>query len=135
MFPSSALMKVNTAPAPPPYGAHSPALTAQALGDGHKEEVLQFLSTRPVHTVVMAGFIRDNGLVSPLNRGTFYGCRDEEGRLVGVALIGHVTMVKSSTEAALESFAQLAQDFRQAHGILGGQGEATRFWNYDARAG
>src|SRR5919198_5140248 len=108
MFPSSALMKTNTAPAHRPYGAPSPALTVQALADGHKEEVLEFLAARPVHTVVMAGFIRDNGLVSPLNRGTFYACRDAEGRLEGVALVGHVTLIETDQEAALEAFARLA---------------------------
>src|SRR5437588_10258634 len=101
MSPSSALMKINAAPAPPPYEALGSALTVQALADGHKEEVLQFLSSRPVHTVVMAGFIRDNGLVSPLNRGTFYGCRDEQGRLRGVALIGHATLIETESDEAL----------------------------------
>ena len=111
------------------------SVTTGPLTAGCESEVLAFLAAHPLDTVVMAGLIRDNGLVSPLNRGTFYACRDEEGRLEGVALIGHVTMVKSSTEAALESFAQLAQDFRQAHVILGEQGEVRRFWNYYARAG
>jgi len=32
-----------------------------------------FLSIRPVHTVVITGFITDNGIVSELNRGKFYG--------------------------------------------------------------
>ncbi len=65
-------------------GATLPALR---LGDEQEREVLTFLAERPVHTVIMAGFIRDNGLVSPLNRGTFYGYRDHTGRLRGVALI------------------------------------------------
>src|SRR5919205_874934 len=98
MFPSSALMKTNTAPARRPYGAPSPALTVQALADGHKEEVLTFLAARPVHTAVMAGFIRDTGIVSPFTRGTCSACRDEEGRLLGVALIGHATLVETESE-------------------------------------
>src|SRR5919204_949766 len=121
MFPSSALMKTNTAPARRPYGAPSPALTVQALADGHKEEVLSFLALRPVHTVVMAGFIRDNGLVSPLNRGTFYACRDVEGQLQGIALIGHATLIEARSEAAVAAFARLAQESSHAHVIIGEQ--------------
>ena len=119
--------------APPMPQAGS--VTTSPLTADCESEVLTFLAAHPLDTVVMAGLIRDNGLVSQLNRGTFYACRDEEGRLEGVALIGHLTMVKASTEAALESFACLAQEFRQAHVILGEQGEVRRFWNYYARAG
>ena len=54
-------------------------LTVQSLAVGHESEVLTFLAQRPIHTVIMAGFILDNGLVSRLNRGKFYGCRDAKG--------------------------------------------------------
>src|SRR5215208_6363229 len=73
-------------------------VTTEELKDEDKNEVLAFLEERPVHTVAMAGFIRDNGLVSPLNRGTFYGCRNSEGRLEGVALIGHATLIDARTD-------------------------------------
>ena len=44
------------------------------------------------HTYSRNGkLIRDNGIVSSLNRGTFYGCRDLNGNLEGVALVGHAT--------------------------------------------
>src|SRR6185436_12983053 len=59
------------------------------LTEDDRNEVFAFLAERPLHTVAMAGFIRDNGFDSPHNRGTFYGCRNSEGRLEGVALIGH----------------------------------------------
>ena len=52
-------------------------LTVSSLGEEHQVEVLEFLSGRPIHTVMMAGLIRDNGLVSKFNRGTFFGCRTE----------------------------------------------------------
>src|SRR5919199_3549444 len=130
MFPSSALMKTNTAPARRPYGAPGPALTVQALADGHKEEVLSFLAARPVHTVVMAGFIRDNGLVSPLNRGTFYACRDQEGRLLGVALIGHATLVETESDAALSAFARIARHALGTHVMMGEAEKIERFWSY-----
>jgi ribosomal protein S18 acetylase RimI-like enzyme len=135
MSPSSALMKVNTAAPPPPHEALGSALTVQALADGHKEEVLQFLSARPVHTVVMAGFIRDNGLVSPLNRGTFYGCRDEQGRLRGVALIGHATLVETESDEALAAFARIARNCPRTHVMMGEQEKIERFWSYYAEGG
>jgi uncharacterized protein len=111
-------------------------LRVSALTDGSENEVLAFLAANPLHTVVMAGLISDNGIVSPLNRGTFYACRDAADQLEGVALIGHVTMVEVQTEAALKAFAELAaQDNRCAHVILGEQEQVRRFWNYYAQAG
>jgi len=98
-------------------------------------EILAFLMERPVHTVVMAGLIRDNGLESPFNRGTFYACRDSAGRLEGVALIGHATFVEARTGAALKALARLAQRERDAHMILGEQELIHRFWNHYAPEG
>jgi uncharacterized protein len=113
-----------------------PSLLVHPLTERHDEgEVLDFLAERPVHTVVMAGLIRDNGLESPFNRGTFYACRDSEGRLAGVALVGHATFVEARTEAALRAFAGLAQKERGAHMILGEQGLIHRFWGHYAPAG
>src|SRR5205085_355531 len=78
MSPSTS-SQLNPAFIPPKAAEVTAALAAHPLTTGQESEVLSFLAVRPVHTVVMAGFIRDNGLASPLNRGTFYGCRDEEG--------------------------------------------------------
>jgi predicted GNAT family acetyltransferase len=102
------------------------------LDSEHRQEVLDFLAERPLHTVIMASFVRDNGLVSPLNRGTFYACRDEEGRLEGVALIGHATMVEARTEEALAAFARLARESQSGHVILGEREKVERFWDYYA---
>ena len=44
------------------------------LGQSDQSEVIEFLSARPVHTVFMVGLIRDNGLLSPRNRGSFSRC-------------------------------------------------------------
>src|SRR6267378_8368869 len=100
----------TTSPAMPPvYPVLAGPLTVQSLALGQEAEVLAFLAERPIHTVIMASMIRDNGLVSPLNRGTFYSCRDAAGRLEGVALIGHLTMVETRSEEAIELFAKLAQ--------------------------
>jgi predicted GNAT family acetyltransferase len=109
--------------------------TIQLLAAQHQTEVLAFLSERPLHTVVMVSMIRDNGIVSPLNRGTFYACRNEQGHLEGVALIGHATIIETRTEIALEAFARLAQVSSRKHLIIGEQEKIERFWNYYADAG
>src|SRR5262245_58753655 len=72
-----------------------------ALTENDASEALEFLAARPVQTVVMSSFINDNGMVSSLNRGTFYGFRGRAGKLEGVALIGHTTLVEARSEAAL----------------------------------
>src|SRR5215213_1693093 len=87
-----------------------PALLVHPLTEGHAEgEVLDFLSGRPAQAVIMSGLIRDNGFESPFNRGTFYACRDAEGRLEGVALVGHAVYVAADTAPALKAFARVAQ--------------------------
>jgi ribosomal protein S18 acetylase RimI-like enzyme len=113
----------------------SSTLKIQPLGNDNRDEALEFLAARPLHTVVMAGMIRDNGVVSRLNRGTFYGCRDAKGYLEGVALIGHAVLVEARTEASLMAFARLAQDYTRAHLIAGEQEHVARFWNYYAASG
>src|SRR5882672_4753497 len=105
------------------------------LMEDDRNEVLAFLAERPVHTVCIAGFIRDNGLVSPHNRGTFYGCRNSEGRLEGVALIGHATLVEARTARAMEEFGLVAQGFQHTHMILGEKDKVEEFWNYYADEG
>jgi uncharacterized protein len=105
------------------------------LTEDHRNEVLAFLGERPVHTVCLAGFIRDNGLVSPHNRGTFYGCRNSEGRLEGVALIGHATLIEARSQRAMEEFGLLAQGFQRTHIVLGEKDKIEQFWNYYADGG
>jgi uncharacterized protein len=113
-----------------------PPFLIHPLTEKHSEsEVISFLAGRPVEAVVMSSLIRDNGLESPFNRGTFYACRDAAGRLEGVALIGHATFVDARTDAALKAFALLAQEQRDAHMILGEQVQVSRFWDFYAPAG
>src|SRR5262244_3221456 len=111
------------------------SVAVEELNHEHEAEVLAFLAKRPVHTVFLAGFIRDNGLASRLNRGTFYGCRDAQGNLEGVALIGHFILVEARSEPALAAFARLAQDCQSAHMILGEKEKVQKFWSYFAQAG
>lgn len=99
------------------------------LTNQDRNEVLTFLAERPIHTVCMVGFIRDNGLESPLNRGTFYGCRNSEGRLEGVALIGHTTLIEVRTDRALKEFALVAQVCSNTFMIMGEQERIEQFWN------
>ncbi|MEA2172898.1 MAG: uncharacterized protein QOD00_490 [Blastocatellia bacterium] len=124
-----------TAIAPPLPQVETGSLRVRALTRDSENEVLAFFAAHPLDTVVMAGLIHDNGLVSPLNRGTFYACRDEAGQLQGVALIGHITMIETRSEAALEAFAQLAQGFERTHVILGEQERVARFWDFYAQGG
>lgn len=120
--------------------AHLPPLTVDGstvalLVDSTEAEALDFLGARPIHTVIMAGFIRDNGLESPFNRGAFYGCRNNRGQLEGVALIGHVILVEARTVSALKAFARLAQGHARAHMTMGEQEKIACFWSYYAEGG
>lgn len=110
-------------------------LTVQPLTEGDEGEILQFLSLRPIHTVFMAGFIRDNGVVSSFNRGTFYACRNRLGHLEGVALIGHATLVEARTDKAMAAFAHQAQQDANARIIMGEESKIEKFWRNYADTG
>ncbi|MFP5264390.1 MAG: GNAT family N-acetyltransferase [Blastocatellia bacterium] len=110
-------------------------LTLLPLAEEDEAETLRFLSARPLHTVFMAGFIHDNGLVSPSNRGTFYGARNEQGQLEGVALIGNVTLTEANSDAALAAFARLARQSPHTNVILGEQEKVERFWGHFSEDG
>lgn len=94
-------------------------------------EVLAFLSVRPVHTVIMSSFIKDNGIESELNRGVYYGYRGRKGELEGVALIGHSTLVEARSDEALRALAFTARNAETPlHLIMSSGDVAERFWNY-----
>lgn len=105
------------------------------LNQSDEAEVVEFLARRPIHTVFMASLIRDNGLVSPHNRGSFYACRDRYGLLEGVALVGHATVIEARTENSLASFARLARNCLNAYLIRGEQETINNFWKYYASSG
>jgi ribosomal protein S18 acetylase RimI-like enzyme len=100
------------------------------LTDEHEAETLKFLAVRPIHTVFMAGLISDNGVASPFNRGAFYGCRNREGLLEGVALIGHATIIETESQDCIETFARFARSCSFTHLIRGEQEKVESFWNY-----
>jgi predicted GNAT family acetyltransferase len=114
---------------------HAAPGNAAPLSAAEAAEALAFLAARPLHTVNIAGLIRDNGVVSPLNRGTFHACRDEAGRLEGVALVGHAILFESRTERATAAFARLAQRHAGAHLILGEEEPVELFWSHYAEGG
>jgi ribosomal protein S18 acetylase RimI-like enzyme len=123
------------ASAPSLYGMEDDSLALTPLDDSQRDEVLAFLNRRPTHTFMMSGLIRDNGLESPLNRGTFYACRDSRGDLAGVSLVGEITMVEAHTEAALMTLARRTQGVPNIHMIIGEQEQTSQFWDYYAEAG
>ncbi|MGI9068629.1 MAG: GNAT family N-acetyltransferase [Pyrinomonadaceae bacterium] len=121
-----------------PYRQLSPdqrMVQVATLNASHEREVLDFLARRPIHTVAMVGLIHDNGLVNSLNRGTFYGCRNVQGQLEGVALIGHATLMETTSDRALQAFAEIAQTCTTGHLIMGEKERIDEFWNYYAEAG
>lgn len=111
-------------------------LLVHTLNESHPEtEVLDFLSGRPAQAVIMSGLIRDNGFESPFNRGTFHACRGADGRLVGVALVGHAVYVAADTGPALKAFARVAQEQHHTHMILGEEAMVGRFWEHYGPSG
>jgi uncharacterized protein len=101
----------------------------EALTNRHQAEILDFLAARPLHTVYLAGFILDNGVVNPLNRGSFYGYRNSSGQLEGVALIGHATLFEIRSTEALAAFARVAQNSSSTHMLMGEMEKVEHFWN------
>lgn len=132
------LSNFNTSCVPGLFGAFAPprvshtawAMQAEPLARAALTEVVEFLSERPVHAVNLLGLIADNGLVSPHNRGTFYACRDERGRLEGVALVGHATLFEVRTRRALRAFAHAAQSRPNLHLVLGESESVAEFWRH-----
>ena len=131
MLHTSTLSKVNerdlsTAPA---------TVQAERLTNHDAAEVLEFLGQRPIHTVAMMSLIHDNGVVSPFNRGTFFGCRDLNGQLEGVALVGHATLMETVSDRALAALAQIARECPSTHMIMGEKERVADFWSHYSEAG
>ncbi|GAC1446748.1 MAG: hypothetical protein NVSMB56_08380 [Pyrinomonadaceae bacterium] len=101
-------------------------LTIGSLHSQHKAESLGFLAARPEHTIFLMGLIGDNGFDNILNRGIFYGCRNEENQLEGIALIGHVTIFETKTIRALKHLTAFAQQFPMGK-VLFGEREKVEF--------
>lgn len=131
MRQNTQLIKNEIFPAQPVFMTAPATRKAIELKSCDQQEVLDFLSVRPVHTVVMTSFINDNGLENPLNRGKFYGYKTAEGTLEGVALIGHTTLVEARSEEALKALAHAARASEvPLHLIMSDGANAESFWNY-----
>jgi len=113
----------------------SQSLSVERLANSDAAEVLQFLAQRPIHTITMMGLINDNGIVSPFNRGTFYGYRDLNGQLEGVALVGHATLMETVSDRALAALAQVARECPNTHMIMGEKERVADFWSHYSEAG
>jgi hypothetical protein len=129
------MLQTSTKREPKDLAATRAFVEVQQLDNSDEAEVLEFLSQRPVHTVAMMGLIRDNGIISPLNRGTFYGCRDLNGQLEGVALVGHATLVETVSDRALSALARVARECARTHMIMGEKERVADFWSHYSDAG
>src|SRR5882724_12458403 len=117
------------------FATAAEACTVEELNQEEETEVLDFLGQRPIHTAFMASLIRDNGLVSPHNLGSFYAHRDSQERLDGVALLGHATLIETRTESAVPVFARLAGNCQSSFLIRGERKMINTFWKHYASPG
>ena len=117
------------------YSYPADRLTVHRLPDNEREEVMRFLAERPAHTFGLSGFVRDNGVDSPHNRGAFYACRNGEGVLEGVGLIGHFILFEARSAEVIAAFARVAQQCDTAFMLLGEQENVQAFWHYYAPGG
>ena len=109
--------------------------TCTQLQPAEEPEALCFLAERPIHTVFIATQLRDNGAVSPHNRGTFYVYRNRSKKIEGIALIGHATIVDARTDHAVAAFAQLAAHSQHSYLIRGERRTVETFWQHYSEAG
>jgi GNAT superfamily N-acetyltransferase len=125
--------------APRSFGQHLTetftSVQVEPLTEADRDAALAFLSERPVHTVIMGGWIRERGIVNPQHRGTFYGCWNAMGILEGVALIGRATTFETHSDAALLAFAELAKQNASVQVIFAEAPALEKFWHRYRRAG
>lgn len=129
------MLQTSTASRVEELAAAIESVTVHRLSNSDAPEVLAFLSQRPIHTVAMMSLIRDNGIVSTFNRGTFYGCRDLKGQLEGVALVGHATLMETVSDRALAALANIARECPNTHMIMGEKERVADFWSHYTNAG
>jgi GNAT superfamily N-acetyltransferase len=102
-------------------------LQAAPIAQSQTDEALTFLNQRPLHTVIMAGLLREYGPICPAPSGTFYASRCPDGELNGVALIGRATMFEARDSAALTGFASLARQTSSVRMIMGEASDLRQF--------
>lgn len=107
----------------------------EELTDADQDKILAFLGTRTLHTAYLCGLVRDNGVFSSYNRGTFFAYRNNLKEIEGVALIGHAILMEAVSNRAVRAFAETAQRFTTAHLIMCQEDQVDKFWSFYARAG
>ena len=95
-----------------------------------KNEVVDFLSLRPINNVILSGWIHDHGIVSQRHRGNFYGCRDTSGDLTGVAMIGRNLLFETCTDEAIAAFARCARNCTDIRMIFAEDEKLKTFWRH-----
>lgn len=89
------------------YPAIRSQIARELMTEDHAQ-VAVLLAENPLRSVHLRSMFLDNGLSNPANRGRFFGYFEND-QLVGVALLGHATMIYArpdSEAAALKYFAQ-----------------------------
>lgn len=99
------------------------------LTNGNEAKVLSFLSRPSLTNVIMSGLIGDNGLDSRQNRGCFYACHND-GKLSGIALIGHSILFEAFDESTIQAFATLTREHALPHLLMGEHKAVRQFWDY-----
>ena len=103
---------------------------AFVMANDETEAVLQFLPKKPAHCAYLQGLIHEHGLVSPLNRGTFYASKNFLGELRGVALVGHATIIEPTNKESLKDLAEAASNCNFKHLVMCEERWAEQFWTY-----
>src|SRR5687767_13178208 len=106
---------------------------AFVLANSEAEAVLQFLPKKPAHCAFLTGLIHEHGLVSPLNRGTFFASKNFLGELRGVALVGHATIIEPTNQESLKDLAEAASNCNSKHLVMCEERWAEQFWKYHGR--
>jgi ribosomal protein S18 acetylase RimI-like enzyme len=107
----------------------------ERLTQAQRYEALHFLQGQSMHCAYLSGLIIENGIVNPLNRGTFYAYRSSLGEIQGVALIGHATIFEAVDDEALRAFAETAKICKTSHLIMCEQNRSEKFWAHYSTGG
>jgi GNAT superfamily N-acetyltransferase len=102
-------------------------MNVRPLTKGEEAGAGELLRAAPVRNVMLSSLLSEHGLDGARSRGRFYGCF-RDGRLTGVALLGHFAMFSCGEEEA-RAFARVA---RREHAdevtvLLAGPREAAAF--------
>lgn len=125
MITTAARISSSAAPAKTPYtGAAAP------LYEGEVAEALAFLARRPLHSVILAGWLTEFGVRDAQLRGNFFKHRDESGAIDGIALIGRHTLFESRRPEAVRAFADLARERGETKMFLSEADTFDAFWRH-----